>query len=145
VAVGKASVRVPLAARVAAVLYLTHGLGFGIGTAFSLDHLRRHGELPMTPWGFRSLAGGPFDQLSAEQFNALGWALVGVCALDVVAGAWLWQGQRRGLALGIATAPMGFGLATAFALPFLLAGVPIRVALALAGRRGLRGQFLRRG
>ena len=130
--------RVPLAIRAAAVMYITLGLGFGIGTIVTLDHLRRHGELPMTPWGFRSLAGGPFELLSAEQFSALGLTLVGVCALDVVAGAWLWQGQRRGLALGIATTPLAFGLGVGFALPFLLAGVPIRVALALAGRRDLR-------
>jgi len=117
---------------------MTLGLGFGIGTAITLDHLRRHGELPMTPWGFRSLAGGPFEQLSAEPFSALGSALVGVCALDVVAGAWLWQGQRRGLALGIATTPLTFGVGVGFALPFLLAGVPMRVAFALAGRGDLR-------
>jgi len=50
----------------------------------------------------------------------------------------MWQGQRRGLALGIATTPLAFGLGVGFALPFLLAGVPMRVAFALAGRRDLR-------
>ena len=129
--------RVPLAIRAAAIMYITLGLGFGIGTAVTLDHLRRHGELPMTPWGFRSLA-GPFEELSTKQFGTLGSALVGVCALDVVAGFWLWQGRRRGLALGIATTPLAFGLGVGFALPFLLVGVPMRVAFALAGRRGLR-------
>ncbi len=119
-------------------MYVALGLGFGIGTAVSLAYLGREGELPMTPFGFRSLAGGPFEDLTQEQFTALGWALVGVCALDVLAGLSLWQGRRRGAALGLATTPAAFVLGAGFALPFLLAGVPIRVALVLAGRHALR-------
>ena len=119
-------------------MYVALGLGFGIGTAVSLAYLGREGELPMTPFGFRSLAGGPFEDLTHEQFTALGWALVGVCALDVLAGLSLWQGRRRGAALGLATTPAAFALGAGFALPFLLAGVPIRVALVLAGRHALR-------
>lgn len=126
------------AIRAAAVTYLALGLGFGIGTAITLDHYAREGELPMTPFGFRSLAGGSFESLTPERFAALGWALVGVCALDVVAGIWLWQGRRRGAALGLATSPVALILGAGFALPFLLAGVPLRVALLLAGRRSLR-------
>jgi hypothetical protein len=126
------------AIRAAAATYVALGLGFGIGAAITLDHYAREGELPMTPFGFRSLAGGPFERLPPEQFAALGWALVGVCALDVVAGIWLWQGHRRGAALGLATTPVGLGLGAGFALPFLLVGVPIRAALVMVGRRTLR-------
>lgn len=126
------------AVRAAGVLSVALGLGFGIGALVSLDHRRRLGELPMTPWGFRAFAGGPFDAVSREQFTALLWALVGVCALDVIAGAWLTQGRRRGATVGFATSPVGFILAAGFALPFLLIGVPIKVALLLAGPRGLR-------
>jgi hypothetical protein len=50
----------------------------------------------MTPWGFRSLS-GPFEQLGPERFTALGWALVGVCALDVVARIWPWPLDPAGL------------------------------------------------
>jgi hypothetical protein len=77
-------------------------------------------------------------QLGPERFTALGWALVGVCALDVVAGIWLWQGRRPGARLGLATTPLALALGAGFALPFLLAGAPIRAALVLAGRRSLR-------
>ena len=126
------------AIRAAAVTYVALGLGFGIGAAITLDHHAREGELPMTPFGFRSLAGGPFERLPPEQFAALGWALVGVCALDVVVGIWLWQGRRRGAALGLATTPVAVGLGAGFAQPFLLIGVPIRAALVLVGRRRLR-------
>jgi hypothetical protein len=131
-------VRPSPAIRAAAVLYGALGIGFGVGAAITLDHLRREHELPMTPFGFRSLAGGPFEQLTAEQFTVLGWALVGVCALDVRSAALLWRGRRDGAVLAIATTPAALILAAGFALPFLLVGVPIRVALVFAGRRSLR-------
>lgn len=125
------------AVRGAAVIYLVLGVGFGIGTIVTLWHFARHGELPMTPWGFRSLS-GPFEQLGPRGFTALGGALVAVCALDVLAGIWLWQGRRLGARLGLATSPFALAFGAGFALPFLLAGVPIRVALVVAGRRSLR-------
>lgn len=124
--------------RAAGVTNVALGLGFGIGSAVTLAHLVRHGELPMTPWGFRSMSGGPFEQLGPGAFTALGSALVGVCALQVVAGAWLWQGRRRGAWLSLAATPLALGLGAGFALPFLLAGAPISAALVLASRRGLR-------
>ena len=45
------------AIRAAAVTIVALGLGFGIGAAITFDHYAREGELPMTPLGFRSLAG----------------------------------------------------------------------------------------
>lgn len=45
----------------AAALYLVLGLGFGAGAVATLVALARDGELPMTPWGLRSMAGGPFE------------------------------------------------------------------------------------
>jgi hypothetical protein len=125
------------AVRLAAILYVLLGIGFGVGTVVTLTHFARHGELPMTPWGFRSLS-GPFEQLGRERFAALGWTLVAVCAVDTVAGVWLWQGRKRGARLGLAMSPVAFALGAGFALPFLLVGVPIRAALVMAGRRTLR-------
>ena len=123
--------------RVAGVTYVALGLGFGVGALVALASLARDGELPLTPWGFRALS-GPFERLGPQQFTALGLGLVGVCALDVVAGVWLWQGKKRGANLGLATTLPALALGAGFALPFLLVGVPIRVALILAGRRTLR-------
>lgn len=125
------------AIRIAAVGYVLLGLGFGVGSVVTLHHLARKGELPMTPWGFRSMS-GPFEELGHDAFTALGWALVGVCVLEVVAGAWLWQGRRRGARLGLATTPLALGLGAGFALPFLLVGAPLSAALVLVGRRSLR-------
>jgi hypothetical protein len=114
-------------------MYLALGAGFGIGSAVTLMLLARDGELPMTPWGFRSMS-GPFEDLGSTWFQVLGWALVGVCALDAVAGVWLWQGRRRGADLGLATTVPALVLGAGFALPFLLVGVPIRVGLVVAAR-----------
>jgi hypothetical protein len=92
----------------------------------------------MTPFGFRSLAGGPFEKLSTDAFIKLAWALVGVCVLDVASGAWLWRGRRRGACLAIATSPISLLLGLGFALPLVLIAVPVRACLIFAGRRSLR-------
>ena len=133
--------RAPRAVRAAAILFAVPGLAFALSTPLVLAYQARRGELPMTPFGFR-LLGGPFEQLGTDRLTALGsglaWILVGVSAVDVVAGIWLWRGQRRGAVLGLATSPLTFGLAAGFVLPILLAAVPIRAVLVVVGRHGLR-------
>jgi hypothetical protein len=123
--------------RLAGAVYLALGIGFGAGAVVTLLHLARHGELPMTPWSFRSMS-GPFEGLGAGQFSMLGWSFAAVCALDALAGIWLWQGRRRGATLGMVTSPLAFILGVGFALPFLLVGVPIRLGLTWTGRGSLR-------
>ena len=122
----------------AGALHIALGVGFGAGAVVALLHYVRHGELPMTPWGFRAFEGGPFQLIDSGRFTVLGWTLVVVSALDVLAGLWLWQGRRRGLRLGLATAAPAFGLSVCFALPFLFVGVSIRLVLAVAGRKHLK-------
>ena len=67
--------RPPLAIRAAAATYVVLGLGFGTGSVVTLVYLAREGELPMTPWGFRSMS-GPFEELGPDAFTLLGAALV---------------------------------------------------------------------
>ena len=126
-----------LAARAAAVIQILVGLGFGGGSLWAVLHLLQNGELPMTPWGFRAMS-GPFEQLGDEVFSALGIAVAVVCAVDIAAGVWLWRLQRRGMRLGLVTALPQLALGLGFALPFLLASIPLRVVLSLAARRRLR-------
>jgi hypothetical protein len=118
-------------------MYIALGLGFGVSAVMALGYLARSGELPMTPFGFRAFE-GRVTRYGTTATMILGGVLVGVCALDVIAGAWLWQGRRRGARLGIATAAPAFALSAGFALPFLLVGVPIRTGLVLARRGVLR-------
>lgn len=125
------------AIRAAALLYAANGAGFGIGAALTGWYYAHHRELPMTPFGFRSLS-GPFESLGSDRFVALIWALVGLCALDVLTGAWLWHGRRRGAVASVASAPVSLGLGVGFALPLLLATLPVRLVLVWLGRRSLR-------
>jgi hypothetical protein len=126
------------ALRGAAVLHLFLGLAFGLGSPPVLAHFARHGELPLSPFGWRYLA-GPFERFAPEAFLALGSTLVGVSTLDVMTGIWLWRGQPNRLRLALATDVAAMALAAGFALPLLLGGVPLRAALAWAGRQGLEG------
>ena len=132
-----ASAGAVMATRAAGVSHIGLGVGFGVGAIWALLHLRAHGELPMTPWGFRALS-GPFERLGQAGFTALGAMLVAVCLIDVIAGIRLWQRRRDGLRLSLLTTLPAFVLALGFALPFLLIGVPMRVVLALGGRGALR-------
>lgn len=128
--------RPPVPLRIASLCFIASA-GFGIFMPGTLAHLTRTGELPMSPFGFRAFS-GPFEQLGRDGFTALGWALVAVSALDVLAGVWLWQGRRRGAQLGLAATPIALTLGIGFALPFLLLLVPIRAALVLTRWRNLR-------
>ena len=118
----------PWSARAAGVSLILEGLGFGGAMPIALAHLARHGELPMTPWGFRAFS-GPFERLGPRRFALLGAALMGVSALEVVAGAWLAQGRTRGALLGLALTPVATVLGVGFALPLWLAPIPIRTFL----------------
>lgn len=122
--------------RIAAILFIADA-GFGITMPVTLAHLARTGELPLSPWGFRAFS-GPFELLGPDAFTGLGWALVAVCAADVLAGIWLWQGKRRGVRLGVATTPLALAFGLGFALPFLLLLAPVRAGLIFAGWRRLR-------
>ena len=90
------------AARVAGAGYASVGAAFGPATIWATLHLRRTGELPMTPFGFRALS-GPFERLGRGPFSVLAMGLAGLSALNVIAGRWLWRGERRGLQLGLRT------------------------------------------
>jgi hypothetical protein len=123
--------------RAAAVVLIAAGLGFGVPTPFVLEHLRRTGELPMTPWGFRAMS-GPFERLGPEAFSALVVAMAAVCAADVAAGILIWRDDPRGPRLAAIATPPGVVLGLGFALPFYLAAIPVWSALLVVGRRRRR-------
>jgi uncharacterized membrane protein (DUF2068 family) len=128
---------VPLAERSAAVMYGLLGIGFGAGTAVTLALLLRDGQLPMTPWGFRSLD-GPLARIGTTETLAFGGALILVCAVDSAAAVGLWHGRRWAGRMALSTTPFALALGAGFQLPFLLVGVPLRVATLLLAWRRLR-------
>jgi len=125
--------RLPWSARAAGISFNLE-LAFGITMPIALAHLARRGELPMTPFGFRAFS-GPFERLGARRFALLGAALMGVSALNFVAGLWLVQGRRRGAVLGLALTPPATILGLGFALPLWLAPIPLRTIVLLRALR----------
>ena len=125
---------VPLSERAAATILVAVGMGFGVPIPLLVEHLRRTGELPMTPFGFRAYS-GPFESLGPEVFETLAWALATVCAADVAAGALTWRGDHRGRRLAAIATPPGLVLGVGFALPFYLAAIPIWSVLLFVSRR----------
>jgi hypothetical protein len=119
---------------VAAGVLAAVGLGFGVPVPIVVDHLRRTGELPLTPWGFRAFS-GPFEPLGPQAFTALLWAFCAVCATDVAAGVLTWRGDPGGPRLAAAATIPGVALGLGFALPIYLASIPVRCGLLLLGRR----------
>ena len=67
--------------------------------------------------------------------TALAWVLIGVSAVDVATGRWLWQDRRRGRVIGLATTPLSFVLGLLFQVPFLIVVPPLRAALVIADSR----------
>ena len=132
--VGAAPTRVAPATRAAGAVYMATGIGFGVGSAVTLVHLARHGELPMTPFGFRSME-GPFEGLGSASLSVLGWLFVGVCAVETLVGWKLWKGRQNGARIGLMTTPLAVVLGLGFDLPFYLASIPLRLGLLALGRR----------
>ncbi len=127
-----------MARRIAAILYFVPGLGFAISTLLILAYLDRRGELPMTPFGWR-LMGSTVPGMGADQLTLLGralaWVLIGVSAVDIATGRWLWRDRHLGRVIGLATTPLSLGLGLLFQLPFLIVVAPLRAGLVIADSR----------
>jgi hypothetical protein len=124
-----------------ALLYAVPGVGWAVATLAILLYHRDHGELPMTPFGWR-LLGGPYPEIGTDRLTPLGWALawllVAVSIVDVMIGRWLWLGRPRGAVLALVMAPVSFALGWLFALPYLLVMTPLRSIGAVVAWRDLR-------
>jgi hypothetical protein len=127
--------------RVLALIYAVPGIGWAVATLAVLLYHREHGELPMSPFGWR-LLGGPYREIGTDSLTPLGWALawllIAVSVVDVLIGRWLWQGESRGAVLALVMAPVSFALGWLFALPYLLVMAPLRALAAVLAWRDLR-------
>ena len=127
--------------RILAWFYAVPAVGWAVATLAVLEYHREHGELPMTPFGWR-LLGSPFPEIGADRLTPRGWALawllIAVSAVDVLIGRRLWQGRRAGVVLALVMAPVSFALGWLFALPYLLVMAPVRALATIVVLRDLR-------
>ena len=132
---------VPHRHRVLALIYAVPGVGWAVATLAVLLYHREHGELPMTPFGWR-LLGGPYPAIGTDRLTPRGWALawllVAISIVDVLIGRWLWHGRPRGALLALAMAPVSFALGWLFALPYLIVMAPLRAIAAVCGTTPVR-------
>ena len=94
------------------------GLGFGIPGAYGLWHLARQGEV-WTFLGFPTYGEGLFKtRLGLETTTWLLACFLAVCALEIVAGVLLWQGEPASRTFALALLPLEFVFWIGFALPW---------------------------
>jgi len=125
---------------VASFTLLVFGLGSVIADPPLLAYVAYYHVAPVLP-----LIGDVLDDTTpvgmAGGLNAvlvLGFALVAVSALDVVAGVWLRKSLKKGGKLAIALQPANLFFAYGFGIPALFVLAPLWVILTSLGWKDLR-------
>jgi hypothetical protein len=113
--------------RLAAVLSIILGLGFGLPCAYGIRYLSKTGEV-WTFLGFPAYGGGPFERIGIRTTVPLLVAFLVVCGLEVVTGWLLWRGRRTSRVLAVALLPIELAFWIGFALPL---GPPLGLARAI--------------
>jgi hypothetical protein len=119
--------------QISAALTVLVACGFGLPVPWVAWRLRRTGELP-TFLGLFPMYGGPlFRRVSQRTFRAVLASFASVCALDLVAGCALWQGDRTAALLTVALLPIEAAYWLAFALPIPPLVAIVRIVLIAVG------------
>jgi len=113
--------------KLAAVLSILVGLGFGLPCAYGIWYFSTRGEI-WTFLGFPTYGEGPFEAIGIQTTVLLLAAFLVVCGLEVVMGWLLWRGLRAGAVLAVALLPFEFAFWIGFALPL---GPPLGLARAI--------------
>jgi hypothetical protein len=113
--------------KLAAVLSILVGFGFGLPCAYGIWYFSRAGEV-WTFLGFPTYGEGPFEAIGIQTTVLLLPAFLVVCGLEVVMGWLLWRGLRAGAVLAVALLPLEFAFWIGFALPL---GPPLGLARAI--------------
>ena len=114
--------------RIAGVMSLCLGLGFGIPGVIGARHLALHHEV----WrflGFPTYGEGPFLRVGIPTTVPLLLGFVVVCVAEGAVGVGLWSGWHPALWLSLALVPVELVFWTGFALPFAFVIGGIRVVL----------------
>jgi hypothetical protein len=82
-------------------------------------------------FGFPAYGGGPFELQGLPTTVPLLTGFLLICALEGLAGWWLWSGQRRGAVLALVLVPFGAVFWWGFALPLPALFAAVRTVLIL--------------
>lgn len=109
--------KVPLLLRLAGILLLINGVGFGWFCIPAIRNLLTGRDIPIV-MGFPAYGGGPFERVGIQTTVPLLAGFLLVCTLEAVAGLLVWGGSRGGAILALALLPAGAIFWWGFALPF---------------------------
>lgn len=126
----------PLSIRVAAIIFILVGAGFGLSAIPVIRYILRNNDLPVMMFGIRAFS-GPFERFGWSTFTVLLGVFAVLSLLEVLAGIWLWSGSKQGAILGLVLSGVNLVFWIGFALPFPLILGPLRVLLVLFGWRSL--------
>ena len=113
--------------KLAAVLSIILGLGFGLPCAYGIWYFSTTGVV-WTFLGFPTYGNGPFEGIGIQTTVPLLVTFLVVCGLEVVTGWLLWRGLRAGAVPAVALVPIELAFWMGFALPF---GPPLGLARAI--------------
>jgi hypothetical protein len=123
--------------RLAAILLLISGVGFGVFCIPAIRNLLIGRDIPMV-MGFPAYGRGPFERNGISTTVPLLVGFLIVCILEVVAGMLVWGGSKVGAILALALLPAGAFFWWGFALPFGPIFAFLGTILILLGWQSLR-------
>jgi hypothetical protein len=123
--------------RLAAILLLISGVGFGVFCIPAIRNLLTGRDIP-TVMGLPAYGGGPFERVGIRTTVPLLAGFLLVCILEGVAGLLLWGGSQVGAILALALLPAGAIFWWGFALPFGPIFALLRTILILLSWQRLR-------
>jgi hypothetical protein len=103
--------------RIASVLSVVLGLGFGIPCAYGIWYLAREGSVWML-LGYPTYGDGPFARAGIPTTVPLLMGFLVVCLAEVVTGWLLWTQPTVGAWMSLALLPVELLFWIGFALPF---------------------------
>lgn len=120
--------------KLASLVSLLTGVGFGLPCALGIRHLVRTGET-WTFLGFPTYGGGPFERLGVRTSVPLLAGFLAVCAAEGALGGLLWVRAPSARTVSTALLPVELAFWIGFALPAGPALGICRVALIAASHK----------
>ena len=121
----------------ASILFLVFGLGILVVNVFVIAFMIQNRTFPIV-FGI-PLMGSSFTERLGMDFMIVASLLFQVaCALEILAGYWLWKSDKRGGRLGLMLLPVGLLFWVLFQLPLPLIVGPLRVIALAVGWKTLR-------